>query len=41
MCDLSNEAGAEVRTTNDSALQLEAKLRITVRAVEIGLLRFA
>jgi hypothetical protein len=37
VCDLFNEAVAEVRTTDDSSLQLEAKLRIKLRAVEIGL----
>jgi hypothetical protein len=35
VCDLFNEAVAEVRTT--SSLQLEAKLRTKLRAVEIGL----
>jgi len=37
VCDLFNEAVAEVRTTDDSSLQLEAKLRTKLRAVEIGL----
>ncbi len=37
VCDLFNEAMAEVRTTNNSSLQPEAKLRIKLRAVELGL----
>ena len=34
---LFNEAVAEVRRADDSSLPLEAKLRIKLRAVEIGL----
>jgi len=34
---LFNEVVAEVRSADDSSLQLEAKLRIKLRAVEIGL----
>ncbi|HYC19392.1 MAG TPA: hypothetical protein VEF35_02065 [Candidatus Bathyarchaeia archaeon] len=34
---LFNEVVAEVRTAEDSSLGLEAKLRIKLRAVEIGL----
>jgi hypothetical protein len=37
VCDLFNEAVAEVRTTDDSSLQLEAKLRTKLRAAEICL----
>ncbi len=34
---LFNEAVAEVRTADSTSLGLEAKLRITLRAVEIGM----
>jgi hypothetical protein len=34
---LYNEAVAEIRNANESTLKLEAKLRIKLRAVEIGL----
>jgi len=37
LSDLYNEVVAEVRSADDSSLQLEAKLRIKLRAVEIGL----
>ena len=37
VCDLFNEAVAEVRTTGNSSLQLEAKLRTKLRAAEICL----
>jgi hypothetical protein len=33
---LYNEAVAEIRNANESSLKLEAKLRIKLRAVEIG-----
>lgn len=35
--DLFNEVVTEVRTADNSSLELEAKLRIKLRAVEIGL----
>jgi uncharacterized coiled-coil protein SlyX len=37
LSDLYNEVVAEVRSADDSSLQLEAKLRIKLQAVEIGL----
>jgi len=37
VCGLFNEVVAEVRSADNSALPLEAKLRIKLRAVEIGL----
>jgi hypothetical protein len=37
VCDLFNEIVTETQNADDSALKLEAKLRIKLRAVEIGL----
>ncbi len=37
LSDLFNEVVAEVRNADSASLGLEAKLRITLRAVEIGL----
>jgi hypothetical protein len=37
LCSLINEVVAEARNADGSSLELEAKLRIKLRAVEIGL----